>query len=120
MTLDPAALDELLRDRSAATARSWTTLVDTYLGDSPDQLAGIADGRWRPATLATLGRARTRSSPAAPSFGATALAAIARELEEQARAGDAGDAGRGSIDASAEFARVAAALEAARLRGWRP
>ena len=52
--------------------------------------------------------------------GAAALAAIARDLEERARAGDAADAGPKIDGAAAEFGRVATALEAARVRGWRP
>ena len=70
--------------------------------------------------LETLGRHAHTLKGNSLSVGATALAAIARDLEERARAGDVGDAGVKIDEASAEFGRVATALEAARVRGWRP
>ena len=118
MTLDPAALTDLLEmvgDDSAFV----DDIVDTYLGDAPEQLAGM-QAALAAGDLGTLGRHAHTLKGNSLSIGATALAAIARDLEERARAGDADDAGPRIDDASAEFARVAVALEAARVRGWRP
>ena len=118
MTLDPAALTDLLEmvgDDSAFV----DDIVDTYLRDAPEQLAGM-QAALAAGDLETLGRHAHTLKGNSLSVGATALAAIARDLEERARAGDAADAGPKIEDASAEFGRVAAALEAARGRGWRP
>jgi HPt (histidine-containing phosphotransfer) domain-containing protein len=118
MTIDPSALADLLEmvgDDSAFV----DDIVDTYLREAPEQLTGM-----RTALAAsdhvTLSRHAHTLKGNSLTVGATALAAIARDLEERARAGDAADAGPTIDDAAAEFGRVATALEAARVRGWRP
>ena len=118
MTLDPAALAELLEMVGDDTA-FVDDIVDTYLRDAPDQIAGMRSAL-AAADLGTLGRHAHTLKGNSLSVGATALAAIARDLEERARAGDAREAGPKIEDASAELGRVATALEAARVRGWRP
>ena len=118
MTIDRSALAELLEmvgDDSAFV----DDIVDTYLRDAPEQIAGMRAALGA-GDLGTLGRHAHTLKGNSLSVGATALAAIARELEERARAGDAADAGPKIEEASAEFGRVATALEAARVRGWRP
>ena len=118
MTIDPSALTDLLEmvgDDSAFV----DDIVDTYLQDAPEQLSGLRTAL-AAGDLETLGRHAHTLKGNSLSVGATALAAMARDLEERARAGDAADAGPKIEDASAEFGRVATALEAARVRGWRP
>ncbi|MDP9484106.1 MAG: Hpt domain-containing protein [Chloroflexota bacterium] len=99
---DPAFLDEL---------------ADAYLADAPEQLAaaraavaaGSPDDVVRPAhTL------KSSSS----TFGAQALAGLARELELQARAGSLDGAAAGLDAAEAEFAAVSSALAERRRVGW--
>jgi HPt (histidine-containing phosphotransfer) domain-containing protein len=118
MTLDPVALTDLL-DMVGDDSAFVDDIVDTYLGDAPAQVAGM-QAALAAGDLGTLGRHAHTLKGNSLSVGATTLAAIARDLEERARAGDVADAGPKIDDASAEFARVAAALEAARGRGWRP
>ena len=118
MTIDPFALVELLEmvgDDSAFV----DDIVDTYLRDAPEQVAGMR-AALAAGDLGTLGRHAHTLKGNSLSVGATALAAITRDLEERARAGDAAFAGPKIEEASAELARVATALEAARGRGWRP
>ena len=118
MTLDPVALTDLLEmvgDDSAFV----DDIVDTYLRDAPDQLAGMRTAL-AAADIEALGRHAHTLKGNSLTIGATALAAIARDLEERARGGDTADAGPRIDEAAAEFARVAVDLEAARLRGWRP
>jgi HPt (histidine-containing phosphotransfer) domain-containing protein len=118
VTLDPAALTDLL-EMVGDDSVFVDDIVDTYLRDAPGQLTGMTTAL-EAGDLATLGRHAHTLKGNSLSVGATALAAIARDLEERARAGDVADAAPTIGDASAEFGRVAAALEAARLRGWRP
>jgi HPt (histidine-containing phosphotransfer) domain-containing protein len=118
VTIDPSALAELLEmvgDDSAFVDE----IVETYLRDAPEQVAGMR-AALAAGDLVTLGRHAHTLKGNSLSVGAPALAAIARDLEERARAGDVADAGPRIEDASAELGRVATALEAARLRGWRP
>ena len=118
MTIDPSALAELLEmvgDDSAFV----DDIVDTYLRDAPDQVTGMRTALAQ-GDLETLGRHAHTLKGNSLTVGATALASIARELEERARAGDSADAGSRIEDASAELGRVAITLDAARLRGWRP
>ena len=118
MTIDPSALADLL-EMVGDDSVFVDDIVDTYLRDAPEQVTGmrtaLADG-----DLETLGRHAHTLKGNSLTVGATALASIARELEERARAGDAADAAPRIDDAAAELGRVAIALEAARVRGWRP
>ena len=118
MTLDPAALADLL-EMVGDDSDFVDDIVDTYLRDAPEQLAGM-QASLAAGDIETLGRHAHTLKGNSLTVGATTLAAIARDLEERARAGDAVDAGPKVEDAAAEFGRVASALEAARRRGWRP
>ena len=118
MTIDPSALAELLEmvgDDSAFVDE----IVETYLRDAPEQVSGMR-AALAAGDLETLGRHAHTLKGNSLTVGAAPLAAMARDLEERARAGDAADAGPKIEDAAAELGRVATALEAARLRGWRP
>jgi HPt (histidine-containing phosphotransfer) domain-containing protein len=117
MTLDPAALAEML-DMVGDDADFVGDIVDTYLADAPGQLTGMRSAL-EEGDLATLGRLAHTLKGNSRNVGANALAEISRTLEEQARAGDATDAGPRIDAAAAEFERVTAALEAARGTGWR-
>jgi HPt (histidine-containing phosphotransfer) domain-containing protein len=117
MTLDPVALTDLL-DMVGDDSAFVDDIVDTYLRDAPEQLAGMQTAL-AAGDVETLGRHAHTLKGNSLTIGATALAGIARDLEERSRAGDVTDAGPRIEDASAEFGRLAAALEAARGRGWR-
>jgi HPt (histidine-containing phosphotransfer) domain-containing protein len=117
MTLDPVALTDLL-DMVGDDSAFVDDIVDTYLRDAPEQLAGMQTAL-AAGDVETLGRNAHTLKGNSLTVGATALAGIARDLEERSRAGDVTDAGPRIEDASAEFGRLAAALEAARGRGWR-
>jgi HPt (histidine-containing phosphotransfer) domain-containing protein len=68
---------------------------------------------------ATLGRAAHTLKGNSLDMGATSLAAITLQLEEQARAGDTRDAASRIDAAEVALGRVAEALAAARAAGWR-
>ena len=118
MTLDPAALADML-DMVGDDPAFVGEIVDAYLADAPDQVHGMTEAL-AAGDLVTLGRHAHTLKGNSRNVGATALAELARALEEQARAGDTTDA-PGRIDAAAdELERVTAALVEARARGWRP
>ena len=117
MTLDPAALVDMLA-MVGDDAEFVGEIVDTYLADAPVLLDGM-DAALAAEDLGALGRHAHTLKGNSRNVGATALAEMARRLEEQARAGDATDAGPRIADARAEFGRVADALADARIREWR-
>ena len=117
MTLDPGALVDML-EIVGDDAAFVGDIVDTYLADSPTQLAGMRDAL-AANDLVTLGRLAHTLKGNSRNVGATLLAEIARELEERARVGDTTDAATRIAAADAEFARVSVALNAAGARGWR-
>jgi hypothetical protein len=116
MTLDPAALADML-SMVGDDPEFVGDIVDTYLADAPAQLTGMHEAL-EAGDLATLGRLAHTLKGNSLNVGATALAEIARTLEEQARRGDVTDAGPRIDAAAAEFGRVITALEAARQAGW--
>src|SRR4029079_5961716 len=86
MTLDPAALADML-EMVGDDPEFVGEIVDAYLADAPEQIRGM------PAALAagditTSWRHAHTLKGNSRNVGATALAEIARTLEEQARAGD--------------------------------
>ncbi|HEX5826741.1 MAG TPA: Hpt domain-containing protein [Candidatus Limnocylindrales bacterium] len=115
--LDPAALADMLA-MVGDDADFVNDIVDTYLGDAPLQLTGMADAL-AAGDMTTLGRLAHTLKGNSRNVGATALAEVARELEEQARAGDPTGADARIATAAAEFERVTAALRDARAAGWR-
>ena len=118
MTLDPAALADML-EMVGDDPEFVGDIVDTYLADAPDQLTGMRTAL-EAGDLVTLGRLAHTLKGNSRNVGATALAEIARTLEETGtRRADATDAGPRIDAAAAEFERVTAALEAARAAGWR-
>jgi histidine phosphotransfer protein HptB len=117
MTLDPAALRDMLEMVGDDTAFVGD-IVDTYLEDAPLQLTGMTDAL-AAGDATTLGRHAHTLKGNSRNIGATALAEIARGLEESARAGDTSDAATGIAAARDEFGRVVVALAEARERGWR-
>jgi HPt (histidine-containing phosphotransfer) domain-containing protein len=118
VSVDPAALREMLEmvgDDEAFVG----DLVDTYLADAAVQLRGMADAL-ADGDVPTLGRHAHTLKGNSRNVGANVLAEIARSIEEPARAGDTTDAAARIGAASEEFERVAAALDDARARRWRP
>jgi len=115
-TLDASALRSLL-EMVDGDAGFVGELVDTYLEDSPRQLAqmraaierGSADDLVRPAH--TLKGNSTN-------LGATQLATICRELETRGRERRLDGAPESVVAAEEEYARVVEALRDARARGW--
>jgi HPt (histidine-containing phosphotransfer) domain-containing protein len=116
--LDARALAELLETVGDDPA-FVSEVVDTYLADAPRQVEAMRSAL-AAGDLTTLGRAAHTLKGNSRDLGATALAEIARGLEERARAGDATDAGPQIEAAAAQLERVAAALERARATGWKP
>ena len=112
---DPIAIDaSIYRELEAAAGPEFAAeLVDTFIEEAPAMLAELRSAR-------TAGQAdgfrRAAHSLKSNSltFGAMALAALARELELGGLASDAGREAR-AIDAlQAEFDRAATALQALR------
>jgi HPt (histidine-containing phosphotransfer) domain-containing protein len=117
MTLDPAALRDML-GMVGDDPEFVGEIVDTYLADAPTQLEGMR-AALAAADMPALTRHAHTLKGNSRNVGATELARIAQQLEEQGRTGDADGAGS-RIDAAAdELVRVTAALAAARDRGWR-
>jgi HPt (histidine-containing phosphotransfer) domain-containing protein len=116
--LDEATLAQLF-DAVGSDRTFLDELVEAYLADAPEQLAaaraavaaGSADELVRPA--------HTLKSSSA-TLGAQALAGLARDLEQRARAGSLDGAAIGLDAAEAEFARVREALGERRRAGWSP
>ena len=117
VTLDPAALADML-DAVGDDAEFVGDIVDTYLADAEVQLTGM-ERALAAGDVETLGRHAHTLKGNSRTVGATALAEIAAALEAQARAGDVVDADARIRAGATEFDRVAAALDAARVRGWR-
>jgi HPt (histidine-containing phosphotransfer) domain-containing protein len=106
--IDPAAFAGLV-DMTGGEMDFVDELVDTYLEDGANQLAGmraaLADG-----DIERLGRAAHSLKSGSLNVGALELGGLCRSLEEDARAGTVPDAAE-RIDAIASgFADVHAAL----------
>jgi HPt (histidine-containing phosphotransfer) domain-containing protein len=111
--LDPAALANL-QEMVGGDDEFLIDLIDTFLADAPQMLAdlyqALADGD---AVLLRRSAHSLKSNSA--EFGATALSALCRELEEMGKAGTLGEANEKVAQAEAEYAKVQAALE--KIRG---
>lgn len=113
--LDPAAfarLDEVTGGEAAAVA----DLIDTFLEDSPQLLSTMkvaASG----GDAAALRLAAHSLKSNSLSFGALTLGELCGEVEAAARGGRPGDLSGLLARVEAEYARVDAALRAARLDG---
>jgi CheY-like chemotaxis protein len=104
--LDPEALEQL----AARTGdRAFVNeLADAFLRDAPGLLASLRD-----AQAPEVRRAAHTLKSNARVFGATALAELCQEVEETAKAGSVAGAADLLARIEGEYARVAAALEAA-------
>jgi len=118
MTLDPAALADML-EMVGDDPEFVGEIVDAYLADAPEQIRGMTEAL-AAGDITTFGRHAHTLKGNSRNVGATALAEIARTLEEQARAGDTTDAESRIAAADEELGRVTAALGDARTRGWVP
>jgi two-component system sensor histidine kinase BarA len=112
MTLDPAALENLL-EITGGDRGFVDELVDTYLTDGDEQLAAmrqaLADGD-EPALMRPSHSLKSNSA----NVGATVLADLCRAIEADARSGAVPDAALRVAAAETEFAAVREALLAAR------
>ncbi|HET7830495.1 MAG TPA: response regulator, partial [Candidatus Limnocylindrales bacterium] len=115
--VDPRAIAELLETVGGDEA-FVAEVVDTFLVDAREQVAAMR-GALAEEDHATLGRAAHTLKGNSLDMGATSLAAITLQLEEQARAGDTTDAASRIDAAEVALDRVAEALAAARAAGWR-
>ena len=88
-------------------------LVDTYLSDAVDQLAGL-DAAVAAGDLAALVRPAHSLKSSSLNVGALLLGELARQLEEQGRAGRIDGADKRVVEAHRGFEAVRAALLARR------
>jgi HPt (histidine-containing phosphotransfer) domain-containing protein len=106
-TIDAATFAEL---QAAAGEDFVRELIDTFLQEAPPMLAALRTAR-DVGTAEAFRRSAHSLKSNANTFGALALAALARDLELQGLAGTPADA----LDAlDAEYARVVPALKALR------
>ena len=112
-SIDPAALETLLETTGGDPA-FLAELIDSYVDDTPRLLAAIrhAVGAGDREELRRV--AHTLKSNSA-TFGALALAALCRDLEERGKDGMLDDAAELVTQAEAEYSHVRQALQAARL-----
>jgi HPt (histidine-containing phosphotransfer) domain-containing protein len=107
--LDPAALENL-REMAGGDTEFLMDLIDTFLTDAPQMLMdmrqALADGN-----AALLRRSAHSLKSNSAEFGATALSALCRELEELAQAGALDGVSEKITQAEAEYAKTQAALE---------
>jgi len=107
--LDPAALENL-REMAGGDTEFLVDLIDTFLADAPQMLAdmrqALADGN-----AALLRRSAHSLKSNSAEFGATALSALCRELEELAKASALDGVSEKIAQAEAEYAKTQAALE---------
>jgi HPt (histidine-containing phosphotransfer) domain-containing protein len=116
MTLDPSALADMLA-MVGDDPEFVGEIVDTYLADAPEQLRGMREAG-AAGDMVTLGRLAHTLKGNSRNVGASALAEMARALEEDARSGRVDDLGSRLDWIDAAFAEVTLALEAARTAGW--
>jgi HPt (histidine-containing phosphotransfer) domain-containing protein len=113
--IDPTALQAMLEMVGGDTA-FLAEMIDTYLADSPQLLADLGqavDG----GNAELLRRAAHSLKSNSAGFGAHALAALARQLEDLGKQGSTAGAAPLLAAAGAEYERVQAALLAARPEG---
>lgn len=110
--IDPQALASMLQMVSGDSS-FLAEMIDTYLADSPQLLAeagqAVAAG-----DTELLRRTAHSLKSNSEQFGATALAALARRLEQLGKDGALEGAAALLADAAAEYERVELALIAAR------
>jgi len=110
--IDPAALEMMLQMVGGDTA-FLTEMIDAYLADSPQLLADLREAlNTEDAELLRRGAHSLKSN--SENFGAHALTALARNLEELGKSGSLADAYNLTEQAAAEYERVKGALEVAR------
>ncbi len=110
--LDRAALADLLAMTGGDPA-FLAELIDTYVADTPQQLATIRQSLESGDAEAVRRAAHSLKSNSA-TFGATALARLCQELEERAKRGALNDAAELVSLVEATYAEVETALRAAR------
>lgn len=108
--IDRATFDAL---RDAAGAEFVVELVQTFLQEAPAMLAELWRAK-RAGDAESFRRSAHSLKSNASTFGATALAGLAREVESGGLAGIAGHGDGGLAALESEYARTAAALEALR------
>ena len=110
--INSEALETMLQMVGGDTA-FLAEMIDAYLADSPQLLADL---RQAVAVGDTdlLRRAAHSLKSNSENFGATALAALARKLEELGKSGVLADAYDLTEQAAAEYQRVKGALDVAR------
>ena len=111
-TIDTAAL-ERLREEMGGDESFLAELIDTYLEDSPQQLAAMA-AAVQAGDATSLQRAAHSLKSNSASFGARALAALCQELEAMGKVGTLESAAPRVAQAAAGYEQVRRALQAAR------
>ena len=109
MTLDPAALDNLLEITGGDPA-FVDELIETYVADAEQQLAALRAAVASRDDEALMRPAHSLKSSSA-NVGATRLAELARTIEVDARAGAVPEAAERVAELAAEFTAVRYALE---------
>jgi HPt (histidine-containing phosphotransfer) domain-containing protein len=110
--IDPSAL-EVLSETTGGDPEFLAELIDTYLSDAVEQFAAM-DAAFAAGDAAALRRAAHSLKSNSATFGATALTALARQLEELGKAAELDAAGTLLAEARQEFARVERGLSATR------
>jgi histidine phosphotransfer protein HptB len=110
--IDPAAL-AALSETTGGDPEFLAELIDTFLTDGVDLLAAM-DAAAAVGDAAELRRAAHSLKSNGATFGATALTALARRLEELGKAADFAAVGPLLAEARQEFVRVERSLSAAR------
>jgi HPt (histidine-containing phosphotransfer) domain-containing protein len=110
--IDPSALDAL-SETTGGDPAFLIELIDVFLADGIDLLAAM-DAASAVGDASELRRAAHSLKSNSATFGATALAAIARRLEELGKAADLDPVAALLAEARQEFARVERSLSATR------
>ena len=110
--LDEAALANL-REMTGDDPAFLAEIIDTYVADAGDLLATMREAVCAGDALELRRAAHSLKSNSA-TFGATALAALCRELEEHAKSGGVDGAADLLAQVGAAYVEVEAALRAAR------
>jgi HPt (histidine-containing phosphotransfer) domain-containing protein len=110
--IDRAALDTLL-DTVGGDAAFLNELMDAYFDDSPQLLAALHQAL-ESGNTESLRRAAHSFKSNSANFGALALAALCKELEELGKRNELTGAGELIAQAEAEYAAVKTELESQR------
>jgi HPt (histidine-containing phosphotransfer) domain-containing protein len=114
--IDPTALGALV-EMVGGDPEFLDELADAYLAEAPGHIAALRSAVERGSAADAVRPAHTLKSTSA-NLAALRLAALCRELEEQARAGVLVDAARRLRAVEDEFARAVDALAALREARW--